>query len=105
MPPKGRVHVSQHPGSSAQEIQNEPDWHAGHNHRIGYCNKDNRHPGYAPNGDHWETEEDKKFAEEAMRKYRALSEREDRGELVNFQDVAKEETVGSLIGRLIKRIY
>lgn len=40
------VQKQDHPGSSHQEIDNEPNWGSGHNHRVGFKNKDNRVPGY-----------------------------------------------------------
>ncbi|KAK0386311.1 hypothetical protein NLU13_6148 [Sarocladium strictum] len=61
-----------HPGSTAQEIHDEPDWGAGHNHRVGFKNSENRIPGYSV---------------EARRRYKALQDREARGELVNFRDL------------------
>lgn len=88
--------VSNHPGSSSQEIADEPDWTKGHNlqHRIGYRNAQGRNPGFTHDGDHdpFEKEEDRLFREEAMRKYKDLQKRAGRGELVNFQDVMKDQT-------------
>jgi len=69
MPARRKVHLTPHPGSSSKEIQDEPSWHPGHNHRTGYRNKDPRHPGFTHDGDYWENEEAKKFAGEEMRKY------------------------------------
>ncbi|OHW98199.1 nitrate reductase [Colletotrichum incanum] len=40
------VKKTDHPGSSQEEIENEPNWGSGHNHRIGFKNRDNRVPGY-----------------------------------------------------------
>ncbi|KAH6687912.1 nitrate reductase [Plectosphaerella plurivora] len=68
------VRKRDHPGSSHQEIRDEPSWGAGHNHHVGFKNRDNRLPGYT---------------EEARGRARALHEREARGELVNFRDVVK----------------
>lgn len=62
----------EHPGSTVKEIHDEPEWGAGHNHRVGFKNHENRIPGYSV---------------EARGRYKALQEREARGELVNFRDV------------------
>jgi len=39
------VIVSDHPGSTQDEISQEPDWSGGHQHRIGYKNRQHRIPG------------------------------------------------------------
>ncbi|KEF55898.1 uncharacterized protein A1O9_07478 [Exophiala aquamarina CBS 119918] len=91
--PPFKVHVLHPPGSSQQEIADEPDWHSGHNHRIGYRNKDDRVAGFTHDGEHmWTTEEEHKFVDEAMRKYRELREKAQKGELVNFQEVMEHQT-------------
>lgn len=88
--------VSNHPGSSPQEIAGEPDWAQGRNlqHRIGYRNAQGRNPGFTHDGDHdpYENEEDRLFAEKAMRKYKDLRKRAGKGELINFQEVMKDQT-------------
>jgi len=88
--------VSNHPGSSSQEIAEEPDWAKGHNlqHRIGYRNFQGRNPGYTHDGDHntYEKEDDRQFAEEAIRKHKDLRRRAGEGELLNFQDIMKDQT-------------
>jgi len=40
-----RVQVRAHPGSSAQEIHDETEWTGGHQHRIGFRNRQDRLPG------------------------------------------------------------
>lgn len=86
--------VSSNPGSSEQEIGDEPDWGTGHNHRIGFRNRQGRTPGFTHDGDHdpYETEEDRQFAEEAIRKYKELQQRKDKGELLNFRDIMKNQS-------------
>lgn len=88
------ANTTNHPGSSEQEIADEPNWGAGHNHRIGYRNRQGRNPGYTHDGDHdpYEKEEDRQFREEAVRKYRDLRTRAGKGDLLNFQDVMKDQT-------------
>lgn len=89
--------VTSHPGSSNKEIEEEPDWGYGHNHRIGYLNRQGRVAGLTHDGDHdpYETEEDRQFREEAMQKYRNLKEKSKAGHLVNFQEIMKSQTVRS----------
>lgn len=95
--PPREARVRQHPGSSVQEIAEEPNWGSGHNHRIGYRNKHDRYAGLTHEGDHeWRTEEERKFTDEAMRKYRELRGKAQKGELVNFQSVMKHQTVSGL---------
>lgn len=87
--------VSGHPGSSEQEIEEEPNWSRGHDHRIGYLNRQGRLAGLTHDGDYdpYETEEDREFRREALRKHRDLREKSQQGQLVNFQDVMKGQTV------------
>ncbi|KAK5943376.1 hypothetical protein PMZ80_004383 [Knufia obscura] len=88
--------VSKHPGSSSQEVAEEPNWAKGHNlhHRIGYRNAQGRNPGYTHDGDHdpYEKDEDRQFREEAIRKYKDLQDRAGKGALLNFQDIMKHQT-------------
>ncbi|KAK9413357.1 hypothetical protein SUNI508_02556 [Seiridium unicorne] len=81
------------PGSSVKEIENEPNWGAGHNHRIGYKNDQSRFAGLTHDGDeHWGSDEEKRFAEDAMERYRKLRQRYNRSELLNFQDIMEAQT-------------
>ncbi|KAK1981000.1 hypothetical protein LZ30DRAFT_721568 [Colletotrichum cereale] len=66
------VDKTDHPGSSHREIENEPNWGSGHNHRVGFKNRDNRVPGYVT---------------EAKGKLSAYHHRVDGGDLVNFEDI------------------
>lgn len=92
MPPiPWTVDVADHPGSSLDDIWNEPKWEA-HEHRIGMRNSQDRRPGYTHAGDEI-PEEDEELEEEAVHDYRELKAREDRGELVNFRDVVLGEKV------------
>ena len=45
-------------GSTKEEVESEPDWHVGNNHRVGYRNNQDRVGGSTPNGDHEEEEGD-----------------------------------------------
>lgn len=91
--------VSRHPGASSQEIEDEPEWGRGHNHRIGYLNRQGRLAGLTHDGDYdpYENEEDRQFREDAMQKYRKLKDKAKAGDLVNFQDVMKNQTVRILL--------
>ncbi|TIC99277.1 Nitrate reductase [NADH] [Colletotrichum higginsianum] len=70
------VKKTDHPGSTRREIEQEPNWGSGHNHRVGFKNRDNRVPGYVA---------------EAKGKLSALHQRMDGGDLVNFEDVIKAQ--------------
>ncbi|KFA77101.1 hypothetical protein S40288_09733 [Stachybotrys chartarum IBT 40288] len=78
------VRKREHPGSSSKEIAEEPNWGSGHNHRVGYKNRDNRLPGYAHGTDSSAPEEHKK---EGRKKYMDLRERQADGALLNFRDI------------------
>ncbi|KAL4925704.1 nitrate reductase [Aspergillus undulatus] len=79
-----------HPGSSEQEIANEPDWvqRPGH-HRLGLRNPCGRYAGQTHIGD--ELGEDPKGVQAAKEKIGALKERVERGELVNWRNVIEDE--------------
>ncbi|KAK5405206.1 hypothetical protein LTR06_008901 [Exophiala xenobiotica] len=66
-----------------------------HQHRIGFRNRQERvasftHDSDLPDPD--EQEEDEKFTEDAMRKYQDLRQRAKKGDLINFQDLIKDQT-------------
>lgn len=100
-----RVDVSDHPGSSAQDIDDEPTWTGDHQHRIGYKNRQDRVPGLTHEVDSGElpglssstsasdsdgsTEE--QFDEDAHRAYERLKSRREQGDLVNFRDIIAGE--------------
>lgn len=99
-----KVSVRHHPGSSAQDIKNEPHWTTGHQHRIGYRNRQDRVPGlthqYDEAGDppdltrspsSSDQDAEAEFDEEAKEGYRKLKEKAQRGELVNFRDIVTNE--------------
>ncbi|KAF9875001.1 nitrate reductase [Colletotrichum karsti] len=76
------VKKNDHPGSSRRDIENEPNWGSGHNHRVGFKNKDNRVPGYV---------------EEARGKLTAYHTRVNQGDLVNFEDIITSQENLSLL--------
>jgi nitrate reductase (NAD(P)H) len=101
MPPiPHRTHHKAHPGSNQDEIDNEPDWKAGGNHRIGFRNKHNRFPGLTHVGD----DEEQEFEHEALGKITNLQSKIKKGELVNFRDVIKNQEVNHMICTGLKQV-
>ena len=93
MPPPGPVRVGNFTGATKKEVDEEPQWGAGHNHRVGFLNKQSRVAGFTHDGDHDEEEvEDRKFTNEAMRKSRELRRAAQDGKLLNFQDIMKGQS-------------
>ncbi|KAF2124682.1 hypothetical protein P153DRAFT_301773 [Dothidotthia symphoricarpi CBS 119687] len=91
MPPiPWRVSITNHPGSSRDEISQEPDWDTvhGHGHRIGYRNQHDRMPGITHACDE---RTDDEFTEEAKKAYAQLVQRAKEGDLVNFRDIIENE--------------
>ncbi|KAB8336849.1 hypothetical protein FH972_021157 [Carpinus fangiana] len=92
MPPiPWRVQRTHHPGSTKEEIEQEPDWKTGHQHehRIGYRNRYDRKPGVTHEQDeHTETDD---LVSEARKDYRNLEEKAKKGELINFRDIVLNE--------------
>ncbi|BGP04219.1 hypothetical protein JCM10049v2_000017 [Rhodotorula toruloides] len=89
-----RVVVNAHPGSSAQEIEDEPDWSGGHQHRVGFRNRDDRAPGLAPGSsidiDETEHEHEQDVAR-AKAQLETLREERSEGRLVNFREVVERQ--------------
>jgi hypothetical protein len=92
MPPiPWRVNTTNHPGSSRDEIEKEPDWQAEHQHehRIGYKNRHDRRPGVTHEED--EHTEAQDLAEAARNGYDEIARKEKQGDLVNFRDIVLNE--------------
>ncbi|KAJ4991807.1 nitrate reductase [Stagonosporopsis vannaccii] len=88
-----QVRVTDHPGSTAEDIANEPDWEHlhGHDHRVGFRNKEgDRLPGITHRDDERASEAEK-LAGEAKAEYEKLRERVKKGELLNFRDLIEGE--------------
>lgn len=81
------VRVKGHPGSSDQEVADEPNWDGVHQHRIGYLNSSNRVPGLTHDGDHHAA------IEKAEELRKELKVDISTGKLVNFRDVIEHQTV------------
>ncbi|KAF4456771.1 hypothetical protein F53441_1207 [Fusarium austroafricanum] len=81
------IKVQAHPGSTAEEIRNEPDWgHHLHQHRVGFRDRNDRIPGL--------THKDDDYREEVARekqKYLAFQKEEKSGELINFRDLIENQ--------------
>lgn len=95
-PPAGPPsRLSTHPGSSAAAIAAEPDWGAttasSHEHRTGFVNGAGRRAGWTHDGDDHDDADE--FVADAMRKQRDLRARAKKGDLVNFVDVMRAQTV------------
>jgi nitrate reductase (NAD(P)H) len=90
------VRTRYHPGSSSQEINSEPDWKSAqlHEHRVGFRDRYNRLPGLTHDGD--EAREEDAFDNNARAKHEALKQRAERGELINFRDIVRNEQDRSL---------
>ena len=88
-----RIRVQQHLGSSLEDIEHEPDWGAGHQHRIGYRNQQDRFPGITHRGD--EKEDDRDFETSALKEINQLRDRVNKGDLINFRDAISQQKVGS----------
>jgi nitrate reductase (NAD(P)H) len=92
MPPiPWRVNTTNHPGSSQDDIEKEPDWQAEHQHehRIGYKNRYDRRPGVTHEED--EHTEAQDLAEVAQKGYDRIVKKEKQGDLVNFRDIVLNE--------------
>lgn len=89
MPPvPWKVTVHDHPGSSWDDVLNEPEWGTGHNHRIGYKNNQDRVAGITHARDELSKED-----EEAYEEYQELRDEAKKGDLLNFRDIVKGEKV------------
>ncbi|KAH7401282.1 hypothetical protein BKA66DRAFT_564936 [Pyrenochaeta sp. MPI-SDFR-AT-0127] len=91
MPPTPwRVQITRHPGSSREEIEEEPDWEVQHRHehRVGYKNRNNRRPGITHGNDERHEHDELRKARED---YKKLVERSKKGDLINFRDIVLNE--------------
>lgn len=85
--PKGQ------PGSSEEDILNEPDWTKVHSHRVGFRDRDDRFPGLTHHGDEWKYELEK----EAEEKEEELREKVVRGELLTVRDLMTMQEVSGTV--------
>ena len=82
------VTVQPHPGSSTQDIANEPEWGLGHEHRIGFKNRSNRLPGITHKEDRHHEDAVEEEKEQAQ-----LQEEAKEGKLLNFRDLIQHQEV------------
>jgi nitrate reductase (NAD(P)H) len=82
------VRVQDHPGSTPDQIANEPDWGAGHQHRVGYRNKSNRLPGLTHRHDEYSVE-----IQQALKEKQELRREIESGKLVNFRNIIESQEV------------
>ncbi|KAJ4118739.1 hypothetical protein NW768_010800 [Fusarium equiseti] len=81
------VRVQPHPGSTTDEIRDEPNWTAGHQHRVGFRDRNDRLPGITHHYDESHSEDIK----EEKERYRKLKNKAKSGELVNFRDIIENQ--------------
>ncbi len=86
-----------HAGSSKEEIQNEPDWVHTHNHRIGFRDKDDRHPGLTHVGDECHTEKQRQFLDQAKKEAAELRRQITNKELINIREFMEKQEVRTSI--------
>jgi len=84
-----RISVQDHPGSSFADLKNEPEWGVGHQHRVGYKNKQDRRPGLTHSQDESYDDED----ETAQEHFQDLKNDAKKGTLTNFRDLVSQQEV------------
>ena len=82
-----KIQVVDHPGSTAEEIANEPDWDAVHPHRVGFKNS-GRLAGITAGADDYAAD-----IEEARKIQAELKKEIADGHLVNFRDLVTHQKV------------
>lgn len=98
MPPiPYRTYVKGHPGSSKEEIENEPDWSTA-KHHIGYRNRYDRVPGLVHSGDDSDSEDSQEsFLKEAAEKSDELQKELKDHKLINFREAKEKQEVWALL--------
>lgn len=87
-----KVSVRQHPGSSQEDIKNEPNWGSQkHEHYIGFKNAQRRKPGLTSEDENWNAKVEE--AQEAQRKFNTAKKDQQEGRLINFQDALRSDKV------------
>lgn len=86
--------VGDFPGSSVEEIENEPSWDSIRHHKVGIRSSRGHFSGLTHEEfGHWENEAERDLAEDAMKRQRDLRRRHDKGDLLNFRDIMQAQTV------------
>ena len=86
-----RTAPTYHPGSSEQDIVEEPEWGLVPGHRVGFRDEHGRYSGltHQPN----EFKVDEEFRKHAQEEYDRLREKAAKGELLTVVDFMKMQTV------------
>lgn len=88
-------HITQprrdHPGSTEDEIINEPDWRKAPSHRVGFRNRDNRPAGYIHHGHDWDDDELHQFLESAKEEADELRKELKAGDLLTVRDIMTKQ--------------
>lgn len=74
-----------HPGSSAAEIENEPEWHKTRSHRVGVRDSNDRYPGLTHDGD------DAEFLEQARQEADELRKAIKDKDLLSVRDFMEKQ--------------
>lgn len=82
-----------HGGSSRDDVLNEPDWAITHSHRIGFRDRDDRHPAYTHIGDDWDPEQEREFLAQAKQEAEELSKKLGEHGLINVRDYMSKQEV------------
>ncbi|KAI5201802.1 hypothetical protein E4T39_05045 [Aureobasidium subglaciale] len=92
MPPiPYRTYVKSHPGSTKEEIENEPDWSTA-KHHIGYRNRHDRVPGLVHSGDDSDSEDSQdSFLKEAAEESAELQQEIKSHQLINFREAKQKQ--------------
>lgn len=81
--------MSTHPGSSDNDVFNEPDWARTHGHRVGMRDFNDRFPGLTHEGDDWRYEIEKEAEEKADELKKMVAE----GNLLTVRDFINKQEV------------
>lgn len=84
-------------GSSKDDIQDEPDWSNTHNNRIGFRDRNERHPGFTHIGDEWNKEEERQFLAEAKNEADELQKELGNRNLINVRMFMNKQQVDILV--------
>ena len=88
------VSVKDHPGSSWEDIQNEPQWGVGHNHQVGFKNNQDRIAGITHRHDDLDQSDEE--PEVAKQRFEGLLNSAKKGDLLNFRDFMNNQKVSIL---------
>lgn len=104
MPPVPyRTYVRDHPGSSKEEIENEPDWSTARHH-IGYRDRHDRVPGLVHSGDDSDSEDSQEsFLKEAQEESNELKHELQTHKLINFREAKEKQEVCTPVVRVYIR--